>query len=441
MLSSIVFYLVWTLPFVTGKLFGICPKEEIACLSKVTIGQIDYINERIREDLLSLVNTNFFKYFKIDMNKKCEFFDNKKESLCFSRSCTLNVVEDWGSLPEFWQPEVLGGFEKSSTEDVDTHSDECAFLDELCFREQNLYEVNDINYCDINDIMDNKNSVLIDLTQNPERFTGYGGNQSLQIWSSIYKENCFECNETEGCIAKEIFFKLISGFHSSITTHVCNYHLNTVSGNWEPNIFLFISSFLIFPDRIRNVYFNYALVSKAIMKIAPYMEHIEFCEDMDPSGDVKLKIEKIVSQLENDDIFNEEIVFQNKLTSELKTDFRNRFKNVTKIIDCIQCEKCKLWAKVQTTGYATSLKLLFELDQLSDSEKQNLVNKLTKYELIALFNTFNRLSSAIEAINKFGLMYEEEKTKSRRLLYGQELLGDISGSWKFLENFCFSLFS
>jgi Endoplasmic Reticulum Oxidoreductin 1 (ERO1) len=32
-------------------------------------------------------------------------------------------------------------------------------------------------------------------------------------------------------------------------------------------------------------------------------------------------------------------------------------------MDCVGCDKCRLWGKVQTTGLATALKVLFELDE------------------------------------------------------------------------------
>lgn len=32
-------------------------------------------------------------------------------------------------------------------------------------------------------------------------------------------------------------------------------------------------------------------------------------------------------------------------------------------MDCVGCDKCRLWGKVQTTGIATALKVLFELDE------------------------------------------------------------------------------
>lgn len=80
--------------------------------------------------------------------------------------------------------------------EADSDDDECKFLDQLCQTGKKLAEVEDtINYCDINDF-NGKNAVLIDLTANPERFTGYGGKQAGQIWSTIYQDNCFTLGET-----------------------------------------------------------------------------------------------------------------------------------------------------------------------------------------------------------------------------------------------------
>ena len=43
--------------------------------------------------------------------------------------------------------------------------------------------------------------VYVDLTENPERFTGYSGESSARVWNAIYRENCFNVVEkmTEGC--------------------------------------------------------------------------------------------------------------------------------------------------------------------------------------------------------------------------------------------------
>lgn len=47
----------------------------------------------------------------------------------------------------------------------------------------------------------------------------------------------------------------------------------------------------------------------------------------------------------------------------LKEEFKAHFRNVSRIMDCVGCDKCRLWGKIQTTGLATALKILFELDE------------------------------------------------------------------------------
>ena len=38
------------------------------------------------------------------------------------------------------------------------------------------------------------------------------------------------------------------------------------------------------------------------------------------------------------------------------------FHNITRIMDCVGCEKCKMWGKLQLLGIATSLKILFSAE-------------------------------------------------------------------------------
>ncbi|KAH7586290.1 Endoplasmic Reticulum Oxidoreductin 1 (ERO1) [Nakaseomyces glabratus] len=385
----------------------------------VTFTELNVINKSIRKNLVSLVRTDFFKYFKIDPDKQCTFWDNN-DGLCFSRDCMVDVVTDWDSLPEIWQPEVLGGLDEAQ-DASGSDEKEWTFLDDLCAESQQqskpkpLLDVDDNNYCDINDFS-GENAVLVDLTKNPERFTGYGGQQSSQIWTSIYGENCSplgkdlvksgKASQDEVSMARDVFFRFVSGLHASIGTHLSNDHLNTENGKWEPNLDLFMLRVGNFPDRVTNIYFNYAVIAKSLWKIKPYLSRIEFCNDYDDP--VKSKILSIVSKLDSS-IFNEDLLFQNDLSSSLKNEFRARFKNVTKIMDCVHCDRCKLWGKVQTTGMATSLKILFDLDEADESSKQKFVDKLTKYELIALFNTFDKLSESVEYINNFEKLYKRRE--------------------------------
>ncbi|CCE64518.1 hypothetical protein TPHA_0I00110 [Tetrapisispora phaffii CBS 4417] len=384
--------------------------EKIGSTCEITFQEINEMNKKIRPDVISLVATDFFKYFKLNLYKQCPFWEDNNAQ-CLHRACAVDVVEDWDSLPEYWQPDALGSFSNDSIEEDSTKDDECKFLDQLCAGsgkttsslDNKLEDESNVDYCDTADFA-NRDSVLVDLSANPERFTGYGGKQAGQVWQSIYQDNCFTVNEASASLAKDVFYRLVSGLHASIGTHLSNEYLNTETGKWEPNLDLFMARVGNFPERVSNIYFNYAIISKALWKIQPYLKNLEFCNSYDES--VKTKIIDIISQFDSR-IFNEDLVFEDDLSLLLKDEFRQRFKNVTEIMDCVHCDRCRLWGKVQTTGYATSLKILFELDDADEETKQNVVDKLTKYELIALFNTLDRLSKSIDSINNFERLYNE----------------------------------
>lgn len=47
--------------------------------------------------------------------------------------------------------------------------------------------------------------------------------------------------------------------------------------------------------------------------------------------------------------FDESTYFNNGQKG-LKEEFRQHFRNVTRIMDCVGCDKCKLWGKLQVSG-------------------------------------------------------------------------------------------
>lgn len=82
------------------------------------------------------------------------------------------------------------------------------------------------DYCDLDGFI--HDTVFVDLVANPERFTGYGGDQSWQIWKNVYNENCFNLGHDQ-CIEKNFFYKIVSGMHASISTHLSNEYLDKKS--------------------------------------------------------------------------------------------------------------------------------------------------------------------------------------------------------------------
>lgn len=70
-------------------------------------------------------------------------------------------------------------------------------------------------------------------------------------------------------------------------------------------------------------------------------------------------------------------------------------------MDCVSCERCRLWGKIQTTGVGTALKVLC----LSSYDDRWETATFRRSEIIALFNTFGRLSESVRAMQKFRGVY------------------------------------
>jgi hypothetical protein len=209
------------------------------------------------------------------------------------------------------------------------------------------------------------------------------------------------------CLEKRVFYRVVSGMHTSISTHLCWDYLNQTTGEWGPNLQCYKDRLHGFPDRVSNLYFNYALVLRAVTKLGPYLKDYTFCSG-DPWQDriTKQKVQALTSKAGvAPQIFDESLMFVNGEGPSLKEDFRNRFRNISRIMDCVGCDKCRLWGKLQTAGYGAALKVLFEFDNNSDD-----IPMLKRTELVALFNTLARISSSLEAVNSFRIMVEKEET-------------------------------
>jgi hypothetical protein len=301
----------------------------------------------------------------------------------------------------------------------------------------------------------------VSLVDNPERFTGYAGAGAENVWKSSYRENCFskskegqagaapfsqakqgfinvmqdkltheiakdatgnpallEVDVDDECLEKRVFYRVISGMHSSISVHFCWDYLNQSTGLWSPNLDCFINRFRGHPERIQNIYFNYAILLRAVAKLRNYLPQYTFC-----SGDhlqnrlTKAKVLKLANAIPNDaSIFDESTMFQEDALA-LKEDFRNRFRNISRVMDCVGCDKCRLWGKVQTQGYGTALKVLFEFDENADVSENP---PLRRTELVALVNTLDRVSHALSVLPKFQELWEARNKSTQSLLEVEE---------------------
>ncbi|CAN0331265.1 unnamed protein product, partial [Ectocarpus fasciculatus] len=79
----------------------------------------------------------------------------------------------------------------------------------------------------------------------------------------------------------------------------------------------------------------------------------------------------------------------------LKQEFMHKFHNISRIMDCVGCEKCKLWGKLETLGLGTALKIMLFS---SDVEGEQDLKSLSRNELIALVNTAAQLAKSVGSV-------------------------------------------
>ncbi|KAF2164223.1 hypothetical protein M409DRAFT_56913 [Zasmidium cellare ATCC 36951] len=458
-----------TSPHTSPDVCALEPKAKVsdACAS---YADLNGLNDKLHPYVRNLANnTDFFSFYRLNLyNKKCPFWDDEN-GMCGNRACAVNTVDNEDDIPAIWRAEELSKLEGPKAQHPGKKQQkerQRPLLGELgdsvgesCVVEYDD-ECDDRDYCVPEDESASGKGDYVSLVDNPERFTGYSGDGAHQIWEAIYRENCFskpkqgvldagssspqsgisqdqavaaqefkqvikahdrlEARKSglpeealdfeDECLEKRVFYRVISGMHASISTHLCYDYLNQTTGEWGPNVECYKERLHHHPERISNLYFNYALILRAVGKLRDYVQDYTFCTG-DTVQDSRTK--KMITILADaipagPQIFDESVMFQDQTADgiSLKEDFRNRFRNVSRIMDCVGCDKCRLWGKVQTNGFGTALKVLFEFGNGHEGEDKPL---LRRTELVALINTLDKISAALKALEHFRLMVTAEQ--------------------------------
>ncbi|KAK0260014.1 endoplasmic oxidoreductin-1 [Friedmanniomyces endolithicus] len=440
-------------------------KVSDACAS---YADLDSLNNRLYPYIRNLANnTDFFSYYRLNLyDKECPFWSDEN-GLCGNIACAVTTLENETQIPQIWRAEKLSALEGPKAQHPGRKQQrerQRPLLDQLgtgvgesCVVEYDD-ECDDRDYCVPEDETASGKGDYVSLAENPERFTGYAGEGAHQVWEAIYRENCFSRPSTpedsvnvpglsapfqalsenqahaamdfkqvmkaaiksgvaeqaldaeEECLEKRVFYRVISGMHASISTHLCHDYLNQTTGQWGPNLQCYKERLHEHPERLSNLYFNYALVLRAVGKLRDYVQDYTFCTG-DPEQDQLTKdmIKKLAGAIPaGPQIFDESVMFTD-LTADgisLKEDFCNRFRNVSRIMDCVGCDKCRLWGKIQTNGFGTALKVLFEFGNGHVGDQKPL---LRRTELVALINTLDKISAAMKALETFRGMIVAEK--------------------------------
>ncbi|CAL5336107.1 unnamed protein product [Camellia sinensis] len=361
---------------------------------------VDSINAEVLHPLLQeLVTTPFFRYFKVKLWCDCPFWP--EDGMCRLRDCSVCECPET-EFPEIFKKPPRGlPSDDLVCQEGKPQATVDRTLDSKAFR--GWMEVD--NPWTNDDETDNSEMTYVNLQLNPERYTGYAGPSARRIWDAVYSENCPKYSSGEICQEKKVLYKLISGLHSSISIHIAaDYLLDESTNLWGKNLELMHDRVLRYPDRVRNLYFTFLFVLRAVTKAADYLEQAEYdtgnhAEDLKAQSMMRQLLYNPKLQAACPLPFDEAKLWQGQSEPELKQQIQKQFRNISALMDCVGCEKCRLWGKLQVLGLGTALKILFSVN---DQNYPDQILHLQRNEVIALVNLLNRLSESVKLVNEMG---------------------------------------
>lgn len=423
----------------------------------------DWNSQYMFDRLDKLRQTKYFRYFIVDLFRECPFW--KEDQLCMNRACTVERMNET-DIPDEFRSYRLSELHRSPEDDnVDVDKTKFCQLDDEDMTEdaifvdllknperftgyagasanrvwRSIYEENcfggvkwtepprynaDSSSSSTSGFMSQQQLIgtikgVPATLLNPDHPPTKGGSLESLIDSV---KSPIDPASTEQCLEKRVFYRVISGLHASISIHICNEYLDPESKTWGPNLECFISRIAQHPERLQNVYFNYVLLMRALSKAGEYFDKFSLRKDDEIADKESRDGLKDLLQVarRHRPSFDEHKLFEltddpvhNRETLALKEDFRLHFRNISRIMNCVGCDKCRLWGKVQVTGIGTALRLLFAFE--AADEKPHIV--LGRNEIVALINTAFRISESIKAVETFRTMYQEKmapgSTKAR----------------------------
>lgn len=367
---------------------------------------IEKTNEELYPLLRRIVATPFFSHFKIDLCSECQLWEDSP--MCVLRDCGVCECESpplWASEVD-WMPDE---FECRHIEDKVVTSVDAHVTDTFGSRVQtDTFFGEDMTA----EIEDEDTAVVVDLRRNPEQYTGYTGRSAEKVWKAVHEENCFQQeDQSDGTCSlsadQRIYNRVIGGLHSSISLHIASSYcleLDTTRiaecKTWGQNRTLAYERVLSQKDRLENLYVVFAVVLRAVQKAATaitvavpqdsYFSEslIEWKERLQPE---LLKITRSCPlTFDESELFN---TYAQEDTEYKRIELKRRINHLIKVMECVGCDRCKLWGTLQSLGIGTALRIIIDDDDLQ-------VTNLSRQEAVALVHTLERFSSALVYADK-----------------------------------------
>jgi Endoplasmic Reticulum Oxidoreductin 1 (ERO1) len=238
----------------------------------------------------------------------------------------------------------------------------------------------------------------------PEGYTGYDGSE---VWEFIHERICFKGYEYDDDHWKADFNKAVSGLHSMVSAQVVSGIKDKIDNGmnfaeaeiWRDPKKEFHRRLGLngeTPQALENLYFCFMLLLTAASKATARLLADCASGKIDSGAAEDLKSALSCSLFREDSVG----VASRKLhdhavkdsdSVEALWDARMRSRDLLRIMNCVQCNKCRLHGKIAVLGLTTAMQIL-----VGHSGEGSDPGKLHRVELAALMTTLHRCSNAIK---------------------------------------------
>jgi len=411
--------------------------------------EIDEANREIIYPLLKkITETPFFSHFKIDLCSSCELWEDAP--LCRMKDCSVCECEEppeWSfanvhELPPTGPDPYANDCEGIADDNVVTAVDSKVLDGWEAISSSftpGMIQGGDLSFLmddgddGSSDTSGSDRAQVVDLLKNPEGYTGYTGPSAEKVWSAIHSQNCFqkpsdsntEESEDEDDMycslspEQRLYNRFISGLHSSISLHIAHSYCLEMDPHsvgecrmWGPNSAIAYDRVLSHPDRVENLYVAFSLLLRAVVKAEFAIAAAVPVSDPVLEESLKYWKESLLPELlalpqTAPATFDESALLNldddsgggGAVLKQKRTELQRRFLELQSIMQCVGCDRCKLWGTLQTLGVGTALRILFHDPGRSIH--------LTRQEAVALVNTLERVTSSLVFAQEFRTSKEE----------------------------------
>ena len=238
-----------------------------------------------------------------------------------------------------------------------------------------------------------------DLVENPEGNTGYDGST---IWNFIHTKISFQKGVgAPGNEWKSDFNRAVSGLHSSVSCHIIRDLEKT-----EPDKALeeYRRRLRDEPDAVANLHFTFMLT---LCGIGAARDRLDSCTYLGEGPELLPSMLKLTAS----SIIADEAVQQAAANLRAHSNaagaqawkLRMRTRDLLKVMNCVQCNQCRLHGKVSVLGLASALHVLLGLQGRGEEgcNRPPDPTSLHRTEIAALVTFAAKLSSAIDVVERF----------------------------------------